>query len=62
MLNIIGAMIRRRAAEWVCAERPRSSATPNALQESQIFVPSTVIEYLGIKANFADAALRAGLS
>ncbi|MBB3752736.1 acetyl-CoA acetyltransferase [Mycolicibacterium sp. BK634] len=32
------------------------------LQESQIFVPSTVIEYLGIKANFAEMVDLGGAS
>jgi acetyl-CoA acetyltransferase len=32
------------------------------LQESQIFVPSTVIEYLGIKANFAEKVDLGGAS
>ncbi|MBI3690608.1 MAG: thiolase family protein, partial [Mycolicibacterium aromaticivorans] len=32
------------------------------VQESQIFVPSTVIEYLGIKANFAEMVDLGGAS
>ena len=32
------------------------------LQESQIFVPSTVIEYLGVKANFAELVDLGGAS
>jgi hypothetical protein len=32
------------------------------LQESQIFVPSTIIEYLGLRANFAELADFGGAS